>query len=583
MKPPEESAWVRFRELPFLTAFSGYILLYALLISKGVYVRGDDFAYLESVTGSLARGSLYTHDFIGPRNAFLTALGAAIYALTGNFYLSTLGALPLFACANFLLLYAIFRHRLPPWQAAAWTGFTATFPFYLHKSLDYHGTLPTLTCFLTALLAFRSGRHGLFFLAAGLAVSTRQNSLVLFALPLFALAEGFRKGGAIDRRPLYYCAATLAALAALRLHMNVNWFSRNLHVLPSDPVLALKIARQFGVGLFLELFFLSLAGLALGSASPMALLRENLRRFAFPAGATLAFALLAFASPAALVWFQTPLIGSFDHGGRLQILLAACIIVSLWFLDRRLLRPDAYILLGVAYAGISCLLGFFWDYYLAEPALLAVWIVLRARRDPLEPDEPPLAFPRGLPFLPAPAPTGAARAFSFPLPLKLFLAAALAGNLAYAYLYKVQMDKNALSVIAFEGLERKGRLTPERMSGATFGFLGFKLFSLIAEDHPDHSQDDFTCYVQADGAVVESALPWSRVLRPARDPAALVLDSGFHSIGYMRLPYRVVDYGNPGGNDICHRPYRPDPRTQSRSRRYPLDNAEWRRFIAERR
>ena len=288
MKPPTvpDSAWVRFREPPFLAVFSGYILLYALLVSKGVHVRGDDFAYLESVTGSLARGSLYTHDFIGPRNAFLTAIGAAVYSLTGNFYLSTFGALPFFACANFLLLYAIFRHRLPPWQAAAWTAFTATFPFYLHKSLDYHGTLPTLTCFLTALLAFRSGRHALFFLAAGLAVSTRQNSLVLFTLPLFALAEGFRKGGPIDRRPLYYLVATLAALGALHLYMNVNWFNRNLHVLPSDPVFAIRIARQFGVGLFLGLFFLSLANLALGRQSPMAMLRENLRRYALPAGAS---------------------------------------------------------------------------------------------------------------------------------------------------------------------------------------------------------------------------------------------------------------------------------------------------------
>ena len=143
------------------------------------------------------------------------------------------------------------------------------------------------------------------------------------------------------------------------------------------------------------------------------------------------------------------------------------------------------------------------------------------------------------------------------------------------------MDKNALAVIAFERLERNGLLTPERMSGATFGFLGFKLFSLIAEDNPNHEQDDFTCYVQADGAVVESALPWKRTLRPPRNPAALVLDSGFHSIGFMRLPYRVADYGNPEGKDICHRPFRPDPRTQSRSRRYPLDNAEWRAFIGD--
>src|SRR5688500_5895893 len=105
MTQPKESVWNRFREPPFLAAFSAYALLYALLISKGVYVRGADFAYLESVTAPLARAPLHPHDFIGPRNAFPTAIGAALYALTGNFYLSTLGALPIFACANFLLLY----------------------------------------------------------------------------------------------------------------------------------------------------------------------------------------------------------------------------------------------------------------------------------------------------------------------------------------------------------------------------------------------------------------------------------------------------------------------------------------------
>src|SRR3954462_15340640 len=66
-------ARLRFREPAFLISFAAYLAFYQLLCYHGTYTRGDDFAYMESVVESLARGHLFTHDFIGPHNAFLTA------------------------------------------------------------------------------------------------------------------------------------------------------------------------------------------------------------------------------------------------------------------------------------------------------------------------------------------------------------------------------------------------------------------------------------------------------------------------------------------------------------------------------
>lgn len=546
---PENAARPRFLEPAFLAAFAIYLALYQALCYHGTYTRGDDFAYMESVAETVARGRLFTHDFIGPHNAFLTAASSAVYLLTGNFYLATYGLLALFAAAVFILFYALFRDRFGPWPSAGWAMVTATFPLYLHKSLDYHGALPTLACFLGALFAYRSGRLGLFFLLATLAISDRQNGLVLFALPLFDSAMALRAGRKPDARVAIYLILSLLALAALRAAMNVNWFNANLHVLPASSKQAGLVARQIAVAQLLGAGFLSLAGIAVGGVRPLEALRANLSRPLLPLAASLALLLLAFGSRASLVWFQTPLIGSLDRGGRLQILLTGIVLAALWLLDRRRLKPDAYLFLGMAYLAISSLLGFMWDYYLAEPALLATWIALR--------DRP--ADARPLPFAPA------------------LCAAALALNVGYAYLYKVLMDKNALADVAFERLERKGSLTPERMTGATFGYMGFKLFTLIRDDNPHHEKDDFTCYVQGDGAVVESGLPWRRSLQPSAYPA---LDSGTARIAFARVPWRVVDHGNPQGENACHEPFRGDPRARASSRPFPLGNAEWRQFIA---
>ncbi len=545
----------KWSERAFLVAFGLYFFIYAVLIPKGIYLRGDDFAYIESVIQSLTQGRIVTHDFIGPYNAFFTFTGVMAYRLTGNFYLSTFGVLCIFAMINFFLFYCLFRVKLGEFSSAALTLLTVTFPFYLHKSVDYHGSLPTWTCFLTALLAFSMGRHLLLMIAIFLAVSTRQNSIVLFVLPVYSLVSGYRRKGRVQWALLFYLTLCLVALSIGKHFLQTNWFNRNLHVIPSDFNLALRILRQFGVGCFLSILFITVASFAVMGKQSLEPFKKNLRQAILPLGLSLLFLGLAFGSSAALVWFQTPLIGSLDHGGRLQWVLKIFILVSIWFFDRQLLNWNAIWLLGLAYLGISSMLGFFWDYYLAEIAILSLWIVLQSL---------PLNY---LDW------HSRSRLFNFAFVLIIF------GHLGYAYLYKVQFDKQALVDVVFERLERQGKIYPDQMTGATFGFLGFKVFDLIVLDYPTHGFDDFTCYIQGNGVALESALPWQKRLVSSSDSQAKVLVTGTAKIGFIALPYRVVDHQNPEGRDICHGEFKYDERTSTHSRPYPLDNAEWANFI----
>jgi hypothetical protein len=155
---------------------------------------------------------------------------------------------------------------------------------------------------------------------------------------------------------------------------------------------------------------------------------------------------------------------------------------------------------------------------------------------------------------------------------------ALACHLLYAYAYKINQDKASLAIRALEGLERQGRVSPAAMTNAPFGFLGFKLFPLLKEDYPGREVADFSCYVQAEGVVVESGLPWRDGFLAAPPEGAEILATGHARIGFRMLPYRVVDRKNPKGGTLCHRPFRYDARMRPGARPLPLDNAEWSRF-----
>ena len=136
------------------------------------------------------------------------------------------------------------------------------------------------------------------------------------------------------------------------------------------------------------------------------------------------------------------------------------------------------------------------------------------------------------------------------------LAAILAGNTAYAYLLKVQTDKQALSVAVMERMDRDGLATVDEMTGATFGFLGWKLFDwFVAHEGRTYGElADFMGYVRRDRIVIETGLPWRKGFKAELPSGALPLDSGSCRIGFARVPLPGGRFAWSGIGNTHHGP-----------------------------
>lgn len=533
------------------SAFALYALLYFALIFQPGLVRFDDFGYLRSVAESLAAGRLLTDDWLQPYNAPLTALGVGAFLLTGEFLLATWGLLAVLVLANFLLLHRLLRFRFDPAAAALLALVFASMPPYWHKASEYAGTAPTLTFTLAALLAYQRGRWLWFFPAAFLAFANRQNGVALMVLPLWHLLFD-RSAGRPDRRLLAGGLLAFGAAAVL-LHalMNQTFTQRSgiYSVFAWERMAGCALTASVGV-------FVCLAALAcldlLGGADPRERLRANLRRPLLPAFLTALFVGTAWAKGLPLISFLTPLIGSLDRGAALQWILIGLVPALLWCLDYGLVRTGALPALAAAHVAIAGLAGYWYDYYLLD-CLAAVLMVFLSRRE--------------TPRLPRPA--------------AAILACLLAAHLAWALGFKVLLDKQRLSMEAYERLERQGRIGVEAMTDGTFGLLGYKLLDHMIRNHPDGKVWGFLGYARAGRVRVESETPWRRGYRRDLPAGALVLEEGKARIGYFTLRYRVFDERDSAPVSVAGGSPLPWDPGAYRTRPIPLNRREWNEFARQ--
>lgn len=592
---------------PWMWGWAAFSLLYFLLgFSPGV-VRSDDFGYLRGVLGTLERGRPYVYEWLEPFGAVFSSACALLYLATGNFLLSTWGFQAGCVLAFYPLLYRLTAARLARRHAALVTLVLATFPVFFAKEADFHAGICTLDLFLLSLILFEKGNEtgkgktvsGWFFLAAFLAFANRQNHVALLLLPAWIALGNSRSGSPMSFKSVPWASvawvlAFMVAAAGLYFSMNRTYASVNAGFLHAKPLRLLgDSALALAAGGYLALGWLgafsALAGRApgLGSA-PFSLLSSSrsparspwrgkgLRRWAMPGAATLGLlALMPF-------WHDTLLHTDttlFGLAGWPQVnrLVPWLVLPFLWLLDYRLLRPSPYLMLIAGYLGIAALRGTLWDYYFMEISILCLLIVLGARTEPHPGDEgvsgvtsigmvggQEVARPRlGLPALAA-------------------LAVVLAGNAAYAYLLKVQSDKQAVTVRAFERLEREGRITVDAMTGSTFGYLGWKLFDrFIATDGREFGElAGFMGYVRRDRVTLETGLPWRSGFKGPLPPGAVQLDSGYCRVGFARVRYRIADLRGPDSNQaVMGRPLAlasPLDTVRFRPPRFPLNGREWR-------
>lgn len=567
---------------PWIAGWAAFAIVYfSLGFCPGV-VRSDDFGYLRSVLGTLERGRPYVYEWLQPFGAAFSSACALLYLATGDFLASTWGFQAVCVLALYPLLYRLIAARLTRGHAAFITLVLATFPVFFAKEADFHAGICTLDLFLLSLVFFEKAGAKTnpfsnpfwFFLTAFLAFSNRQNHIMLLLLPAWIALRNFSSR---TRSPALVpgILGFLVAAAALSLSMNRTYATANAGFLHADPlrligasVLALAAGAYLTLGCLGA--FSALAGR--GQATVQSQMSgKGIPRWAMPAAATLGLlALLPF-------WHDTLLhtdTSLFGLAGWPQVnrVIPWLLCPALWLLDYRLFSPSRlspYLLLGAGYLGIAALRGTLWDYYFMEISILCLLAVLDFRRGGqgiLEVTSPP-RLRVGEPGMPR-----------FSLPALAVLAAVLAGNLGYAYLLKVQSDKQAVTVRAFERLEREGRITVDAMTGSTFGYLGWKLFDwFIARDGREFGElAGFMGYARRDRVMLETGLPWRSGFKGPLPPGALALDSGYCRVGFARVRYRVADLRGPDSTHaVMGRTLILDT-ARFRSPKFPLDGREWR-------
>lgn len=281
-------------------------------------------------------------------------------------------------------------------------------------------------------------------------------------------------------------------------------------------------------------------------------LRVNLARPLPSLAATVFLVVVVLNGELPLFSFLTPLIGTLDRNFLLQYVTLTLFFIAFWTLDWPRLRPSAPLFLFAGITLISGLKGNWYDFYLLDLGIAAWFYRL---------------------MLPEKADTSRS-------PLATWLAWALVvSGLFWAAGYKVLCDKQKLSVIVYENLERAGRIKPPEMTDATFGFLGWKLVdAFIASGRPG-PLSGFQGFVQRDRVLLDTEAPWRRGFKRSESPGSELLASGHARIGSMDLQYRMQRLPPQAGVSLLgdsiypfdEKTYAPDP--------YPLNAREWDAYI----
>jgi hypothetical protein len=570
---------------PYLAGWAAYALFYFAFGFHPGLLASDDFGYLRSVLGTLAAHRPYAYAWLEPYAATYSGACALLYGLTGSLLAAAWGFQAFCALAFYPLLARLLAARLRPGHAALLSLAIAACPLWFAKAADFQAAFCTLDLVLLALLAFEARRWGWFFLAAFLAFANRQNQICLLILPWAQALRGGIQGEWVSwKLPRVYSGTSLKpaplktvtlwtlawAAAALLLVLSMNRTYASAHAAyrsEAFPELAKHAALAFAAGGFMVLGWLSLGSLLAGRpgvwrsrwagaagvekvATVGARFGAGFRaRWPYLAATAGLLALIPAWGPS-LLRTDTPLFGLLGWR-QVNRLLPWALLALLPALDLTLLRRKPYPALLMGYVAIASVRGIWWDYYFLEIALIAILMAVEQ-----------------------------SQASALPRPALAALALCLVFDMGYGFLYKIQSDKQALSVSVLERLQREGKVPTEAMSGAPFGFLGWKLFDYyIAHDgRMGGNPEDFLGYVRRDRVLVETGLPWRSGFKAALPAGADSLAGGECRIGFAKVRYRVADVHGSRAEEPAQGPaLRLDPRF--RPPPYPLDDAEWRALI----
>ena len=521
-----------------------------------VLVVNDDFGYLQSIVGTMHRGRPWTDDWLEPWAASLSVLSALIVKISGSFRAATSGAQGAFAALALAGAAGLFHARgLSAARSLLIALVVVTFPTVFLKQVEFTGTALYIPCLLWAMWAAERRRWLVFLAIWTIAVATRQSALAWLALPAWSALVSWRTAPA-RREWLVPAAAVVGAgaiFAVLSLTMNHTHAHRMITDRLSstfDPTIAAMIVAT---GLTIAVGFFGL-GAAVVSARNSAVARSpywHLRAIVAIASAALVF--VAF--PARMVLPEQHSNG-FAHNFETYFAFLLIVAAAGWTLPALSVRWS-HVLAASAALGLLAIRGRSWDYYFLDVAAFAFF-----------------------------APMAAAVVRSTALPRRSVGVAAvtaavglLVGHHARAaFDTKRSLDHAAALISLAEPSLRDGRLEPEDVGFAPFGFAGWTLYPyFVANDgRDDPGIGNFVGYERPGAVDVRTAPPFrgeeplvSRTLVHPDDPALIA--TGLFRVGWFWHQRVAILHGSgdrqPALLTIDRSRYSPTP--------FPLNDTEW--------
>src|SRR3989344_1503255 len=162
-----------------LLAIICYVLFYLFTIPNFIFLRSDDFGYIDSLVLSLKNHKIVTSQFLEPPNLFSTFIGYALFHLTKSFYLAVIIPIFISSILTFTFIFLLFK--------SFYKYLHAILPTVVNITFDATGIVTSWLLFILAIYLWEKKQIALFFAIAFFAVINRQSNLVLLLFHVHSL------------------------------------------------------------------------------------------------------------------------------------------------------------------------------------------------------------------------------------------------------------------------------------------------------------------------------------------------------------------------------------------------------------
>lgn len=524
-----------------------YCLFYFVSVPKFVFLRSDDFGYVDSIVLSIKHNKILTSQFLEPANLTSTTISVILYHLTNSMYLAVWIPVIVSSILLFIILYKLLKTFYSLNQSLVLSLTIMTLPTVLNITLDATGIAISWFLFIAAIYFWEKKNLWLFYIVCFLAVLNRQSNIILFIFPLYELVLKRH-----TKKSLFSLISILITIGSLIFILGNQKSTLAQKQSLLNPVI-LHTTPQNNFGIFALVFggtsFLLASCFFLFFFSPHLLFlsfKKNLSRFYLP----LSIFILLFLTSCLSVplHFQTPIL---DMSNLSVPVVLIFMFISLWFFPWHLLQVNMYSIAASAFILVYAFRGIWFDYYLFELFILSFLYVKE--------------------ILSVHHSTKKYQVLTMGVSLCLLILH------SFFYLnFKSYIDMEGLKVKVYEKALRKSQININALRDAPFGYLAWKLFHFSQKDD-EKSITGFLCYLSLNGGANISVHSPSDHERQYPH----LIESGKYVLGFQKVEY---DFWLGDGKQSISRckgdeAFLPSKTADYQNKVFPLNDREWNMYL----